>query len=240
MKIYAYTRIFHNAGTENIDIVQAELGEKFKEIANLYDKGFLYDDSIIWINLDYPELGMQVLSDYSSLVVTHRTMLAGWAVVNRQSVRFGRTARDAASRPSKSISRAELLDGGKTTIIVTHREPHKNISFQVGASVTQPVNGTIEHDPWVVIDLARYRGKGKTTQSPLELAKATLQGFNLLQYNTSPEHSKAMEEAVESYSFHIDRSKLEFLQRSSEKINDASVVTLREIFNNVRETVDEM
>lgn len=233
MKIYVYSSVLQ-VGTIDEDGMQSALAAmslSLTTIAELWHLKYLPSNARVWVNADYPELGMWVLAENSTHVRVHRGLEAGWARITRQSVRIGRTADSVVKRPIATYTISDLLmDDVKSTILIAHSQPGTKVQFNAGSETAYPVNGTVSFDPFTVIDLHRYTPPETATVNPVEAADAMINGVKLMTYGAPDERVNLVRSEIEKFSLEIDEANLSRIYGETEKINKAAKALFSQIY----------
>lgn len=225
MKLYIHSSIMGLGGVhaDNRDIVVEGLTSSLSTIANLWHMKYLPSDASVWVNGDHPQLGMWVLADTSSHVRVHRSVEAGWARINRSSVRFARSAESTVSRPLATYSLAETdigVSDPNMTILVSHSQTDKRLQLLANSKIAHPVNGVVRFDPFTVVDLNHYTAPEHATTNPVLAADAMVNGVKLMTYGADPDRVQMVKDNIESFVFDVD-------DKLSERIYGASQQTTK-------------
>lgn len=234
MKLYVYSSVLQVGEVDEGErqAALAAMSLSLSTIAELWHLKYLPSNATVWINADYPELGMWVLAENSTHVRVHRSLEAGWARINRQSVRLGRTAESVLKRPIATYSINELLmDDVKSTILIAHSQPNKQVQFNAGSETRYPENGTVTFDPFTVIDLHRYTPPETATSNPVESADAMLNGVRLMTYGASDERVELVRNDIDKFAIEIDDDKIGRIYGETEKVNRAARALFGTIYN---------
>lgn len=225
MKLYIHSSIMGLGGVhaDNRDIVVEGLTSSLSDIAGLWHLKYLPSDATVWINGDHPHLGMWVLSDDSSHVRVRRSVEAGWARINRSSVRFARSAEATVNRPLATYSLDEIdigVSDPNMTIVVSHSQSEKRLQLVANSKIAYPVNGTVRFDPFTVVDLNHYDPPEKSTTNPVLAADAMVNGVKLMTYGAEPDRVQMVKDNIEAFAFDVD-------DKLSERIHGANQKTMQ-------------
>lgn len=234
MKIYVYSSVLQIGDIDESarQTALAAMSQSLSTIAELWHLKYLPSDATVWVNADYPELGMWVLAENSTHVRVHRSLEAGWARITRQSVRLGRTADSVVKRPTATYTLSDLLmDDVKSTILILHSQPGKRVQFNAGSETAYPVNGTVTFDPFTVVDLHKYTPPENATRNPVESADAMINGVKLMTYGASDERVELVRNDVEKFSIEVTDVMSEKIYSEAEKVNEAARALFSRIYN---------
>lgn len=236
MRIYAAIREVGPI-TENV------LTGFWRDLADLRQTGFLNDDSTVWLNPSYPTLGMWVLNDKSTHVQIRRTAEPGWAVLMRDSVRFGPTVRAALAAKDSSIYTLDdvpsFTNPTRSTILVMHNAPGKTLGFRKNSAIQRPYDGQCSNQNFTVIDMALWQRRGFTTGTPSELAKAhaMVSGVELLTHGMTEEGREFVHNNLELFSAPFTDPGFDRIQTASRYLEQVGQTTARLLAANVARNI---
>lgn len=243
MHVYFHSSILgaSRIDKENADAVIAGLVSSMTDIASLWHMKYLPDDASVWINGDYPDLGAWVLADRSTHVRVYKTIEAGWARMNRKSVRFDRSSEMTSSaNPRATFTITDpIFDGDdvSSTILVQHSQPKKRLQFIANSKIAYPVNGTVTFDPFTVIDLHHYVRDTSATTNQWEASDAMIHGTRLMTYGSSDDRRRFVQSNIEAFHFELDDKLSSLIYGETEKITLTAKHMLNKIATNIAENV---
>lgn len=236
MKIYA-------AIQEVGPVTEHVLTQFWRDLADLRQAGFLTDDSTVWLNPSYPSLGMWVLAERSTHVQIRRTATPGWAVLMRDSVRFGPTVRAAlAAKDSATYTLDDVpkfTDPTRSTILVMHNAPGQTLGFRKNSAIQRPADGQCSNASFTVVDLALWQRRGIKPGKPSELSRAhaMVSGAQLLTHGMTDEGRDYVHENIEMFAAPFDDPGFDRIQTASRYLEQVGETTARLLAANVARNI---
>lgn len=236
MKIYAMIQ-------ETGPVTEHALTQMWRDLADLKQTGFITDESTVWLNASYPELGMWVLAERSTHVRVRRATVPGWAVLMRNEVRFGNTVREAlAAKESSRYTLDEipkLTDPTHSTIVVMHNAPNQRLGFRRNSSIVRPVDGQCSNSSFTVIDATLRQRQGIVPGKPTELqrAHAMVSGAQLLTHGMSEEGRAYVHDNLELFAAPFEDPGFNSIRAASAYLESVGETTARLLATNMRRSL---
>ena len=227
-------KIYLRADPSN-ETVTHSIADTLTKVSSLNRHGFLPMDATVWINGDYPDLGMWVLAERSSHVRVHRTITPGWVRLTRTQARIAATidATSGAPAATYSISDVPGSDDVRSTLIIAHSSSTDKVRVVANSAVVNFEGGSYSYDPWTVVDLHAYSAPESATTNPVQCAHAMLNGVKLMTYGYSDETRQAVADNIDSFAFEFGPKDKSFFAQIDSKVNDYAKFRANEILSHI-------
>ena len=175
---------------------------------------------------------MWVLAERSTHVQIRRTATPGWAVLMRDSVRFGPTVRAAlAAKDSATYTLDDVpkfTDPTRSTILVMHNAPGQTLGFRKNSNAS-----------FTVVDLALWQRRGIKPGKPSELSRAhaMVSGAQLLTHGMTDEGRDYVHENIEMFAAPFDDPGFDRIQTASRYLEQVGETTARLLAANVARNI---
>ncbi|MCV7256828.1 hypothetical protein H7J86_32090 [Mycobacterium hackensackense] len=187
------------------------LSQCFSDFAELYRRGFLRDDSIVWANAEAPDASFWALTDRSQYVYVHRATEPGYVRLTSGRLRWGRSfdgtlekfevdvdTRNIAGEPDKHL-----------TLIVKHRAPGRLVKVIDGSRLVELVDGSYTRPEATVIDLAAYRPPTDVAAAgEFEVNHARYHGVNHMMSSLNADNAELIRSHLGLFAFDISAEQI--------------------------------
>lgn len=227
-------KIYLRADPSN-ETVTHSIADTLTKISSLNRQGFLPMDATVWINGDYPDLGMWVLAERSSHVRVHRTITPGWVRLTRTQARIAATidATSAAPSATYSINDVPGSDDVRSTLIIAHSSSSDKVRVVANSAVVNFEGGAYSYDPWTVVDLNAYAAPENATTNPVQCAHAMLNGVKLMTFGFSDDARQMVADHIEDFSFDFAEKDRNFFDQIDSRVTDYAKFRADEILSHI-------
>ncbi|OHU47207.1 hypothetical protein BKG82_26490 [Mycobacteroides chelonae] len=188
------------------------LAPRFMDIADLYRRGFLDDDSTVWVNAEAPDSSMWALTDRSEYIYLHHAARPGYVRRNTSGrLRWGRNNDGSKDTPEVDLEPESIPGGADTpvTLIVKHRYPREPLKVIDGAALAKMHNGTWASGNRTVIDLPAYVPVQRQPVSEYEINHARHHGARFLMKTLSAANAEALRNNLQLHACEIPAERLQ-------------------------------
>lgn len=155
-----------------------------ERLTDLYDIGFINDDSQVWIDISNFDPSIWVLNNRSSLVWMHISSDPGCVRLTEDRIRWGTTYASTLDSPDEVLNLADFPADAinNFTYVVKHYSPDKTVSIIDKSQTQQIINGMYLSDSGVAVIDANAYVPSKDTAEPgeFEHAHAVINGASYL------------------------------------------------------------
>lgn len=208
MKIYARV-------TPSNPVAVSSLSAAIHDIGDLYLDGYLTPDATVWVNADFPDIGMWVLTDRSTHIRRYTTPKPGWVRIDNSQCRFAPTCDGTRHEPVATFTLGDIPFVGdpSSTIVVSHTDPKARVRVVAGSRIAHYTGGEFRFGPYTVVDLINYTRPEKATTSTLAAAQAMVNGSALMGYGLDTLTQQFIGDNIDSFSFELTDNDFGFLDQ---------------------------
>jgi hypothetical protein len=174
------------------------------QIVDLYNFGVISAGSKIWCNMDIPN-ALWVLSDISTFLRIVDVPTAGWVRLTRNSIAWGRIARDTSLNPSHGFSAADMplpvQDHDTITVALRNTDPNR-MRAQFGGTHHSMPNFEIARGMMRAIDLkhvGNFKREPLAEPSEFDVNHAGIRGLDLMSATTGPHMHRVIRQNIAAF-----------------------------------------
>lgn len=231
MKIYARV-------TPSNPVAVTSLSTAIHNIGDLYLDGFLPTDATVWLNADYPDIGMWVLTDRSTHIRRYQTPRPGWVRINTTQCRFAPTCDGTQHSPVATFTLGDIPFIGEpsSTIVVSHTDTRSRIKVVASTQIAHYTGGEYSYGPYTVVDLPNYVRPERATTASLTIARAMVNGCALMTYGLDEPTQQFVGDNIDAFSFELTEKDFEFLEQMRSHYDQFATAKARKL----RDTITDI